>query len=52
MRPSICEANFGVLFRFEDGAYTAVAKLGVPAGLREYLNRGPIARCRTTGMGA
>jgi GAF domain-containing protein len=47
----ICGAKIGVLFRFDDGAYTAVATLGVTAEYKEYLNRGPIRAGPGTGLG-
>jgi GAF domain-containing protein len=47
----ICEAKIGILFRFDDGAYTAVATLGVTAEYEEYLNRGPIRAGPGTGLG-
>jgi signal transduction histidine kinase len=47
----ICEAKIGILFRYENGAYTAVATLGVTAAYSEYLNRGPIRPGPTTGLG-
>jgi class 3 adenylate cyclase len=47
----ICGAKIGILFRFDDGAYTAVATLGVTAEYREYLNRGPIRPGPGTGLG-
>jgi len=47
----ICGAKIGILFRFEDGAYTAVATLGVTAEYNEYLNRGPIRAGPGTGLG-
>jgi signal transduction histidine kinase/DNA-binding response OmpR family regulator len=47
----ICEANIGILFRYENGAYTAVATLGVSPAYAEYLNRGPIRPGPTTGLG-
>jgi signal transduction histidine kinase/DNA-binding response OmpR family regulator len=37
----ICEANFGALFRFEDGAVRAAAMLGVPPAYAEFWRRGP-----------
>ena len=46
----ICGAKIGILFRF-DGAYTAVATLGVTAEYNEYLNRGPIRAGPDTGLG-
>jgi class 3 adenylate cyclase len=47
----ICEAKIGILFRFDDGAYTAVATLGVTAKYQEYLNRGPVRAGPGTGLG-
>src|SRR5207245_1311457 len=47
----ICEAKIGILFRYEKGAYTALATLGVTAAYAEYLNRGPIWPGPTTGLG-
>src|SRR5215471_5075219 len=47
----ICGAKIGILFRFEDGAYTAVTTLGVTAEYNEYLNRGPIRAGSGTGLG-
>jgi signal transduction histidine kinase len=37
----ICEASFGVLFRFEEGAWRAAAMLGVPPAFAEFWQRGP-----------
>src|SRR5262249_6758479 len=37
----ICEANFGALFRFEDGAVRAAAMLNVPPPYAEFWQRGP-----------
>jgi class 3 adenylate cyclase/putative methionine-R-sulfoxide reductase with GAF domain len=47
----ICGAKIGILFRFDDGVYTAVANLGVTAEYNEYLNRGPIRAGPGTGLG-
>jgi GAF domain-containing protein len=47
----ICEAKIGILFRYENGAYTAVAKLGVSSEYAEYLDRGAIRPGPTTGLG-
>src|SRR6266478_8087177 len=47
----ICEAKIGILFRYENGAYTAVATLGVTSAYEEYLNRGPIRPGPATGLG-
>jgi two-component system NtrC family sensor kinase len=46
----ICAAKIGILFRYENGAYTAIATLGVTP-VAEYLNRGPIRPGPTTGLG-
>jgi GAF domain-containing protein len=37
----VCEAKFGQIFRLEDGAVQAVASLGEPEPLAEFLQRGP-----------
>jgi hypothetical protein len=37
----ICEANFGVLFRFKGDAVEAAAMLGVPPAFAEFWQRGP-----------
>jgi two-component system, NtrC family, sensor kinase len=47
----ICEARIGILFRYENGAYNAVATLGVTPAYQEYLDRGPIRAGPTTGLG-
>jgi class 3 adenylate cyclase len=47
----ICGAKIGILFRFDDGAFTAVATLGVTAEYNEYLNRGAIRAGPGTGLG-
>ncbi len=47
----ICGAEVGVLFRYEDGAYTAIAQLGVPSAFSEYLAGGPIRPGPDTGLG-
>ena len=47
----ICEAKIGILFRYENGAYSAFATLGVTPAYAEYLNRGPIQPGPTTGLG-
>jgi GAF domain-containing protein len=36
----ICEASYGVLFRFESGAWTAAAMHGVPPDFAEFWQRG------------
>jgi GAF domain-containing protein len=47
----ICEAKIGILFKYEDGAYSAVSLLGVAPAYAEYLNRGPIRPGPATGLG-
>ena len=47
----ICEAKIGILFKYEDGAYSAVSLLGVAPAYAEYLNRGPIRPGPETGLG-
>ena len=47
----ICEAKIGILFRYNNGAYTAIAMLGVTPAYAEYLNSGPIRPGPTTGLG-
>ncbi|MFZ1951743.1 MAG: GAF domain-containing protein [Pseudolabrys sp.] len=37
----ICQANFGVLFRFEDGAAHAIAMFGVPPAFADFWESGP-----------
>jgi GAF domain-containing protein len=47
----ICEANFGVLFRFEDGAWRAAAMLGVPQPFAEFWESGPQRPGPRTALG-
>ena len=47
----ICEAKIGILFKYEDGAYTSVSLLGVAPAYAEYLTRGPIRPGPETGLG-
>jgi two-component system, NtrC family, sensor kinase len=47
----ISEAKIGILFRYEDGAYTAVSKLGVTPEYAAFLDRGPIRPGPNTGLG-
>jgi hypothetical protein len=47
---SICEANFGLLFRLTDGVFqTVVVSLGVPPGLPEVPQPGYPPACRSSG---
>ena len=47
----ICEANFGALFRFEDGAASTAAMLGVPPSFAEFWQRGPYRPGSRTALG-
>jgi GAF domain-containing protein/anti-sigma regulatory factor (Ser/Thr protein kinase) len=46
----LCEASFGMLFRFEDGAWRAVAMLGVPPAFADFWRRGPLRPGPRTGL--
>jgi GAF domain-containing protein len=46
----ICGARVGVLFRYHDGAFTAIAKIGVSADFAAYLAEGPIRPGPNTGL--
>jgi GAF domain-containing protein len=47
----LCEASFGMLFRLEDGAWRAVAMLGVPPPFAEFWRGGPRQVGARTGLG-
>ena len=47
----ICDANFGALFRFEDGMAAAAAMLGVPSAFAEFWQRGPYRPGSRTALG-
>jgi GAF domain-containing protein len=47
----ICEAKVGILFHYQDGAYTSFAELGVAPKFSEYMARGPIRPGPDTGLG-
>jgi signal transduction histidine kinase len=47
----ICDANFGALFRFEDGAASAAAMLGVPPAFAEFWQGGPYRPGSRTALG-
>src|SRR6478672_8699855 len=47
----ICQANFGVLFRFEGGVARAAAMFGVPAAFVEFWQRGPRRPGPRTALG-
>jgi len=47
----LCEASFGMLYRFEGGAWRAVAMLGVPPAFAEFWQREPQRPGPRTGLG-
>jgi PAS domain S-box-containing protein len=47
----ICEANFGVLFRFNDDVFDAIAMRGVPSAFAELLQGGSLIPGSTSGLG-
>src|SRR5947209_5323867 len=47
----ICEANFGVLFHFNDDAFEAIAMLGVPPAFAELLQGGSLIPAPESGLG-
>src|SRR5215471_1155564 len=47
----LCEASFGMLFRFEGSAWRAVAMVGVPPAFAEFWQRGPQRPGPRTGLG-
>jgi two-component system, NtrC family, sensor kinase len=47
----ICDANFGMLFRVEDGAVSAAAMFGVPQKFAEFWERGPRRPGRGSALG-
>src|SRR4029453_6952919 len=47
----ICEATFGVLFRFNNDFVEAAAMLGVPPAFAELLQAGPFVADQGTGLG-
>jgi class 3 adenylate cyclase len=47
----ICGAKIGILFRFDNGTFTAVATLGVTPEYKAYLNQGPVRAGPGTGLG-
>jgi GAF domain-containing protein len=47
----ICEASFGVLFRFEEGAWLATSMHGVPPAFAEFWQRGPRRPGPRTALG-
>jgi signal transduction histidine kinase len=47
----ICEAEFGILFRYENEAFHAIALRGVPHAYAEDLRRGPRVPTPDSGLG-
>src|SRR5262249_2385558 len=47
----ICDANFGMLFRVENGAVSAAAMFGVPPAFAEFWRRGPQRPGPRTALG-
>ena len=47
----ICEASFGVLFRYEDGLLQAATMFGVPPAFAEFWQRGPQRPSARTAFG-
>ena len=47
----ICEANFGILYRVEQGAFLATALLGAPPAFAQFQQRGPIHPSPGSGIG-
>ena len=47
----LCEANFGILYRFEDGAFRATALRGAPPAFAEFQQNGPIHPTPASGLG-
>jgi GAF domain-containing protein len=47
----ICEANFGVLFRLENGAWRGEAMFNVPVAFAEFWQQGPQRPGRRTALG-
>ena len=47
----ICGANFGVLFRLDEGAWRAAAMFGVPPAFSEFWQRGPQRPGPRTALG-
>ena len=46
----ICEAEFGNLFLYEDGAFRDVSKVNAPPGFEGFLERGPISPSPGTAL--
>jgi len=46
----LCEANFGILYRYEGGAFHAVALRGAPPAFAEFQQRAPISPPPASGL--
>ena len=47
----LCEAHFGILYRFEDDAFRAIALRGAPSAFAEFQQSGPIRPTPVSGLG-
>jgi GAF domain-containing protein len=47
----LCEANFGILYRLEDGVFQAIALRGAPPAFAEFQQSGPIHPTPASGLG-
>ncbi len=47
----LCEANFGILYRFEGDAFRAIALRGAPPAFAEFEQSGPIRPTPASGLG-
>jgi len=47
----LCEAHFGILYRFEDDAFRAIALRGAPPAFAEFQQSGPIRPTPVSGLG-
>ena len=47
----LCEAHFGILYRFVDDAFRAIALRGAPPAFAEFQQSGPIRPTPVSGLG-
>jgi signal transduction histidine kinase len=47
----LCEAHFGILYRFEDDAFRAIALRGAPPAFAKFQQSGPIRPTPVSGLG-
>ena len=47
----LCEANFGILYRYEGSAFRAIALRGAPPAFAEFQQRAPIHPTPASGLG-